>query len=91
MYHFTLINYEKLNILKTKEFTQFQPNSLLGFNVNLEVTFSHQNYGILDEPSALIQFFTNTNNHISNHYLELNESELDNFIQKLKEIHKKII
>lgn len=57
----------------------------------MQVTFSHQNYGILDEPSALIQLFTNTNNNISNNYIELNERELDNFIQKLKEINKKIL
>ena len=73
------------------EISNFSPNTLTGFNVNLQITFSHHNFGVLDEPSAIIQLFTLTNNKTSDHIIELNQSELESFIHKLKEIQKNLI
>jgi len=95
-YNFFLNNVQKFILLKNKLSSEFSPNELVDYNINLQVMdikwklkvlLSHQNIGYLEQPSVLLQMKSKSQTEI----FEMNENELEAFLNKLKEIHKNII
>jgi hypothetical protein len=57
------------------------------YKINLQTTFTHHNSFKANETSVLLQIFKNDGN---NQIYELNEQELSNLLNRLKEIHGRI-
>jgi hypothetical protein len=62
---------------------------LTDYKVNLQITFSHQNYAIL-EPNANVVLKLIKGNNKTAELVELEEKQLDGVINRLKEIYGKV-
>lgn len=84
-----IANLDKIQVLKSNYNGNFEgDNELIDYKLNIQTTFSHQNYANLeDDYKVLLQLiFKNNRKKI----FEINQSELVNIIEKLKEIYSKI-
>ncbi len=84
-----IANLDKLQILKSNYSSIFDGDTeLIDYQINIQNTFCHQNMGNLDDNySVLLQLiFKNNKTKI----IEINQSELIKFIEKLQEIYGRI-
>lgn len=66
---------------------------MLDYKLNLQLTFAHQNIGVLDhDAKVLLKFIKNNSSEKieKNNIFEIEEKDLDNIIVKLKEVYSKI-
>jgi hypothetical protein len=69
---------------------------MINYKLNLQTTFSHQNFGYLDQDVKVLmkiykeEDYKDNNNLIKENIFEIEEKKLDEIIQILKEVYLKI-
>jgi hypothetical protein len=84
LFTFIITNYDKIKIIENKNVSEFNHNYLKNYRINIQTTFSHHNFGALENEHSVILQLNKTNT------FEFNEKELDDFLIKLKELYNKI-
>jgi len=84
IHNFTLVNFEKLDLLKIRKISKLNKNELTDYKINLQTTFSHENFCFIENDTKLLLQINNCRIY------EVDEKNLDDTITKLKEIYNKI-